>query len=226
MQFTNIAENALMVKLGETIDISTHKQLITLQQLINTSRRCGLIEAVIGFTTLTVYFDPLVTSHSDVKKLVINLNTHNNEKVFTPVIHHIPVCYDELYSPDINYVADYHQLSVEKVIELHISATYTVYFIGFSPGFPFLGGMSGKLATPRKSAPRPVIPAGSVGIAGKQTGIYPSQSPGGWQIIGRTPIKLVQLNQKRPTLLQPGDQIRFYRIKSEEFMQLANGEGL
>ncbi|KAB8125855.1 5-oxoprolinase subunit PxpB [Gracilibacillus oryzae] len=224
MQIQYIAEDAVMMRLGDIIDIGVHRQLITLQKQINNGNYLGITEAVIGFTTLVVYFDPMHTSHITVEKLLRDLSKSDLEISSSPTVHHIPVCYD--YGLDIHYVANYHQITVEEVIELHISAVYTVYFIGFSPGFPFLGGMNDKIATPRKAAPRQSVEAGSIGIAGKQTGIYPGQSPGGWQIIGRTPVNLVKINNEQPTLLQSGDQIHFYPINKKEFLETANNEGL
>ncbi|MBE3569818.1 MAG: 5-oxoprolinase subunit PxpB, partial [Bacillales bacterium] len=118
---------------------------------------------------------------------------------------------------DIEEVASTNGLSVEKVIEIHSSASYHVYFLGFAPGFPFLGGMDPSIATPRKQSPRLKVPAGSVGIAGNQTGIYPIETPGGWQIIGRTPISLFQPDQNPPTFLLPGDKVRFVPITKDVY---------
>ncbi|MDQ1233878.1 inhibitor of KinA [Paenibacillus sp. SORGH_AS306] len=132
----------------------------------------------------------------------------------------IPVCYGNEYGPDLEYVATYNHLSVEEVIAIHCSCEYLIYAIGFAPGFPYMGGMSTKIATPRKATPRLVIPAGSVGIAGTQTGIYPLATPGGWQLIGRTPLTLFRPNQHPPVLLASGMSIRFRAIDEEEYHYL------
>ncbi|MBX6395501.1 MAG: 5-oxoprolinase subunit PxpB, partial [Alicyclobacillaceae bacterium] len=129
----------------------------------------------------------------------------------------IPVCYGGEFGPDLAYVADYHGLTPERVIEIHSSTEYRVYMIGFAPGFPYLGGLSPELATPRKTSPRLTIPAGSVGIAGNQTGVYSVSTPGGWQIIGRTPLVLFRPDLHPPSLLKAGDRVRFYPISREEF---------
>ncbi|MFC4401801.1 5-oxoprolinase subunit PxpB [Gracilibacillus xinjiangensis] len=221
MQMINIAENALMIKLGDTLHPRAHQQLIALQKAINTSNKSELVEAVIGYTTLVIYFNPLQTSHNKVAEIINELCNHSYENSTSPTLHHIPVCYEEEFSPDIHYVAKYNHLTIEEVINLHLSPIYTVYFIGFSPGFPFLGGMCEEIATPRKATPRQSIHGGSVGIAGKQTGIYPSESPGGWQVIGRTPKQLVTVDNKIPTRFQSGDQIKFYQIDSREFAEIA-----
>lgn len=132
----------------------------------------------------------------------------------------IPVCYDPSLYPDLQDVAEHNDLTIDEVIRIHSEGLYQVYMLGFSPGFPFLGGMDETIATPRKKQPRLAIPAGSVGIAGKQTGIYPMETPGGWQLIGQTPFKLFDLNRNKPSLLKPGHLIRFNPISLEEFNEL------
>src|SRR5699024_9656039 len=127
----------------------------------------------------------------------------NNEKDAT--LYEIPVCYEEEFGWDMGEVTNSHSISQQELVALHTEPTYTVSFLGFSPGFPFLNGMNQAIQTSRKQNPRLEVPKGSVGLAGKQTGIYPSQSPGGWQIIGRTPIELLPLQPHKPTLLTPGD---------------------
>lgn len=129
----------------------------------------------------------------------------------------IPVLYGGEVGPDLEYVAKHHGISPEEVIQIHSKNDYLVYMIGFAPGFPYLGGLDERIATPRKKTPRLQIAAGSVGIAGNQTGVYPLETPGGWQIIGRTPRKLFLPNQSPPTLLQSGDTIRFVPITPEEY---------
>lgn len=138
----------------------------------------------------------------------------------------IPVCYGGEYGPDLEYVARHHNLTPEEVISIHSEGEYLAYMIGFAPGFPFLGGLSEKIATPRRPSPRTSIPAGSVGIAGMQTGVYPISTPGGWQLIGQTPIKLFLPEQNPPSLLQAGDIVKFEPISKEEYQEiLAKEEG-
>ena len=134
----------------------------------------------------------------------------------------IPVCYDVSLAPDLDELAKMHHLSHEEIIEIHIQQTYRVYMIGFMPGFAYMGTVDDRIASPRKSNPRLQVPAGSVGIAGTQTGIYPFISPGGWQIIGQTPLVLFDANKENPTLLEPGDHVRFHKISLEEFHHLKN----
>jgi inhibitor of KinA len=135
----------------------------------------------------------------------------------------IPVCYGGSFGPDLAEVAGLHQLSIAEVIQLHSAVVYKVYMIGFMPGFAYLGGMDERLSTPRKVTPRKSVPAGAVGVAGGQTGVYPLESPGGWQIIGQTPVRLFDLNRREPSLLKPGDTVIFKAIDSKEFNQLATG---
>jgi len=131
----------------------------------------------------------------------------------------IPVVYGGEYGPDMEWVSQYHNISVDEVIQLHTGTTYQVYMIGFMPGFPYLGELPEGLATPRRETPRTVIPQGSVAIAQRQTGIYPVESPGGWQILGRTPLKLFNPLHSPPTLLEMGDLVRFFSIGEKEFKQ-------
>jgi inhibitor of KinA len=129
------------------------------------------------------------------------------------------VCYGGELGPDLEFVAEHNKLSAEEVIGIHSASVYLVYMIGFAPGFPYIGGMSGKIAAPRRSSPRLKIPAGSVGIAGSQTGIYPIETPGGWQLIGQTPLKLFQPESKSPSLLKAGDVIQFKPISYNQFLE-------
>lgn len=141
----------------------------------------------------------------------------------SPVVVDIPVCYEEEYGPDLEVVATINELTPEEVIHIHTGQDYLIYALGFTPGFPYVGGVSEQISAPRKSTPRLKVPSGSVGIAGNQTGIYPIETPGGWQIIGRTPLALFLPEQYPPTLLEGGQYIRFRRIDREEFSFLRGG---
>ncbi|WP_018931064.1 5-oxoprolinase subunit PxpB [Gracilibacillus lacisalsi] len=220
MLLQSISENAIMMTLPYTPDSSAYLIAVK-QQLENQS---FIVEAVVGYRTITVYFDPLRISHQKMKKVITATSEQKQTEKINGRLHHIPVCYDKTFGIDIAHVMKNKKLSWQKVVALHSNPTYNVSFLGFSPGFPFLTGMDQTLATPRKDKPRLEVPQGSVGIAGGQTGIYPSTSPGGWQIIGRTPVNLLPLADDRPTLLAPGDQIRFYPITKIEFEQLQKEE--
>jgi inhibitor of KinA len=146
---------------------------------------------------------------------ILNQVTDNGELMGRTL--KIPVCYEAAFAPDLAELATEKNLTTDEVIRLHTNTVYRVYMIGFLPGFPYMGKVDGRMATPRRSSPRTSIPAGSVGIAGEQTGIYPLSSPGGWNIIGRTPIRLFDKDRPEPVLLQPGDAVQFYSITEDEF---------
>jgi len=150
------------------------------------------------------------------------LNSADTANLDSAQIMEIPVCYENDFGLDLQEIADFHDIDTESVIRLHTAPVYDVYMIGFVLGFPYLGGLDEKLYTPRKKSPRKVVPAGSVGIADRQTGIYPIQSPGGWQILGRTPVRLFDLERKNPFFLEMGDKVRFTAITRAEFESYTN----
>ncbi|AIY43916.1 Allophanate hydrolase 2 subunit 1 [Collimonas arenae] len=166
-------------------------------------------DVVPGMNNLTILFDPLAT---DGAQLAEKLQTAWDADLISQKAGRkieIPVIYGGDSGPDLEQVAIHTGLSPAEIVKRHTAAEYIVYFIGFQPGFPYLGGLDPKLATPRRSEPRLVVPAGSVGIGGSQTGIYPAASPGGWQLIGRSELQLFDPGFNPPTLLQPGDRVRF-----------------
>lgn len=228
--FRPLGDSALVVQLGYGIDPAIHNKIQQLCLLLENNPFHGFIEAVPSYNSLTVYYYPpsvnpnysiqikespyrIVSNY--ISKLLLELDTSKMPK---HRLIDIPVVYGGEYGPDLEFVASYNNLSIEEVISIHSSEEYLVYMIGFAPGFPFMGGMSERIATPRKDSPRLTIPSGSIGIAGKQTGVYPLETPGGWQIIGRTPFDLFLPNNFPPTLLQSGDKVRFVPISEEEFV--------
>jgi inhibitor of KinA len=182
----------------------------------------GVIEWSIGYHCLAVYFDPLVvdlaavTAWLEVAYGEICAASSKKGEPDAAVVE-IPVCYGGVHGPDLTEVAVHTGLAAQEVIHRHQQPLYRVVMIGFAPGFPYLSGMDQTLATPRKATPRLKIAAGAVGIAGKQTGVYPFSTPGGWQIIGRTPLPLFDVNASPPTSLRPGDYVRFSAISEEEY---------
>ncbi|CAM3211878.1 5-oxoprolinase subunit PxpB [Filibacter tadaridae] len=227
-----LGDSALIVQLGEGINPSIHKNVKELAILLDASPFNGYIESVPAYTSLTVYYNPYIV-HQSIKSVLINTSFQyvsvymedlvlqigkqalSDEKHVT-----IPVLYGGKYGPDLEYVANFHGLTTEEVIRIHSENEYLVYMIGFAPGFPFMGGMDERIATPRKESPRTAIVPGAVGIAGMQTGVYPLETPGGWQIIGQTPINLFLPDVWPPTLLQSGYKIRFKPISSGEYEYL------
>jgi inhibitor of KinA len=214
-----LSDDAVLIHFG-------HKnQNIKVQNAINQIERfpfLGLRELVPAYHTLTVYYDPFIVNGSfpfdKIKGHLENILKENHTtSVFKNRIIEIPVCYESEFAPDLEKLAISNNLTVEEAIRIHSSVIYDVRFIGFSPGFPFLEGLNEKLHFPRKTNPRLKVNQGSVGIAGKQTGIYSLDSPGGWQIIGRTPIKLFDIKNESPTLLKAADKVKFYPISQKDF---------
>ena len=223
MQFKPAGDSALVIIFGNEIDERTNKKVHAVARAIEKGSPEWLIEIVPTYTSVYVYYDPLKIGYSEVVEAVKPfLNAEPKEEKARIV--EIPTAYGGEFGPDIEFVAEYNGLSVDDVIEIHSKPLYRVYMLGFTPGFAYLGGMDERIATPRLEKPRLKVPAGSVGIAGKQTGIYPLESPGGWRLIGRTPLKLFDANREPPTLLQPGDYIKFVPISEEEFWEIYGGE--
>ncbi|AWF79838.1 allophanate hydrolase subunit 1 [Microbulbifer sp. A4B17] len=185
----------------------------------------GIIDIVPAYQCLTVIFNPSVCNHTTLYKLLTKATEEFlSGPVSTPKksrIVRIPVCYEEGFSPDLKALAEHAELSIQEIIERHTARRYLVHMLGFTPGFLYLGGLDPKLYCPRKETPRTKIPAGAVGIGGKQTGIYPQSTPGGWQIIGQTPLNLFQPSKPSPFIAAPLDEIEFYAIDSQEFYKLS-----
>lgn len=221
-----LGDSAVTVTFGDAIDETIHQAVCRFFQTVEQSPFPWMIEAVPTYTGVAIHYHPVNVKSGDcfpfiqVKKEVeqrLNQMAHDLFDEQKERIVEIPVCYGGKYGPDLGAVADYHHISIDKVIKIHAERQYRVYMIGFAPGFPYLGGLSSRLATPRKQTPRVKIPQGSVGIAGEQTGVYPMESPGGWQLIGRTPIKLFRPEHGEPSLLKTGDLVQFVPIDKETF---------
>jgi inhibitor of KinA len=230
-----LGDSALVIRFGDRIDPEIHGRVMSGLAAIE---RCGLPEItdiVPSYASLTVHYDParcrngnnasvpLLPYHRLAMELLKILDgLPESGAAPSPPLRsiEIPVCYGGLYGPDLEAVADHNGMTPEEVIALHSEARYRVYLIGFAPGFPYLGGMPERIAMPRRPSPRPRVPAGSVAIGGAQTGIYPIDSPGGWHIIGRTPLRLFSPERMPPALLFAGDAVRFRCISPEEFAAL------
>ncbi len=217
-------EKALVVEFGSRIDPGTNARVQSLCRSLERDPIPGVVETIPTFRSLLVSYDPLQVSFDQLVSRIQTVETRLPEiwPARTPLV--IPIVYGGQFGPDIDFVARHNGISVEEVIRLHVSGDYVVYMIGFTPGFPYLGGLAKQIATPRLKVPRTLVPAGSVGIAGEQTGVYPVESPGGWQLIGRTPLKLYDRTRKNPVLLAPGDSARFERIDETKFWQLERQE--
>lgn len=220
--FLNAGDKAIVVEFGDTIDPDTNKIVHNLNNKISSISIEGIIDTVPSYKSILIMFEPLQISSSEIQsKIIKELGIINNEENVAKFIVHIPTLYGGDFGPDLAFVAEHTNLDQSEVINLHASAKYLVYMMGFSPGFPYLGGLPPKLETPRMDTPRTNISGGSVGIADKQTGIYPVDSPGGWRIIGRTPIKLFDQNNTPPTLLIPGNYLKFDPIPDlDSYMEI------
>ena len=224
-RFKQLSDHALFVEFGTTINETTHVKIQNAIHRLQQQPFTGLVEIVPGYTNFCVYYDPFVVHKSlrsiPAKTIAEKVQDYieNLLKQQVPSLQansrliEIPVVYGGVFGPDLAYVAQVNGLTQKEVIEIHTARDYLVYMLGFAPGFPFLGGLDGRIATPRHTTPRLEIAAGSVGIAGEQTGIYPLATPGGWQIIGRTLTPLFSLEQNPPSLLQTGDRVRFIAVK-------------
>ena len=209
--------------LGSRISETTGAQVAALTQAVHRAQPAGVIETVPAFASLLVRYDPLCTDYETVSAALCRLaeGIEAGEAQSGRTVD-IPVCYGGAYGEDLPAVARHAGLSEEEVIRLHSGRTYRIYMLGFLPGFPYLGGLDERLHTPRRETPRTRIPAGSVGIGGQQTGIYPMESPGGWQLIGRTPLCLFAPGRTLP--YAAGDSIRFVPIDAREFERIAAQE--
>ena len=207
------SDRSLLLSFGDEITLENHLAVARLTRCLQGVR--GILNLHPAYTSVLVDFDPRLRSHADVEALLrAQIAAHQDEAPAPPRYVEIPVHYGGEYGPDLNDVARHTGLSEKRVVELHSSADYLVYFVGFSTCFPYLGGLPGELATPRLSAPRKHVPVGSVAIGGPQAGIYPLASPGGWRLIGRTDLKLFDLNASPPPLLRMGDRLRFVPVES------------
>lgn len=210
-----LGDAALVVDFGATIAPEINSRIRQLTAGLEKNEMPGMLEAVPGYTTLTLHYNPLIISYDRfvgrAKEILKNSFSSEIEDQKPKVI---PVWYN---GPDLAVVSKHTGLRIEEIIERHTDVEYLVYMIGFAPGFPYLGGMDKILSTPRRETPRIKIPAGSVGIAGEQTGVYPMETPGGWQLIGQTPIVLFDLEREQPSFLSAGDRVKFHAISKGEF---------
>ncbi len=216
--FSPLSEQALVIEVGSAINVITEQAVRKISALLEQQPPDWLIEFIPAFTTVTVFYDPCLLRQREVEQaLRLLLEDLSDIEPPEPRLIEIPVCYGGEFGPDLEFVARHNNLTEEQVIRIHLSGTYRVHMIGFAPGFPFMGGMSEKIAAPRRSSPRLRIPERSVGIAGMQTGVYPIETPGGWQLIGRTPLRLFRPDQDIPSLLMAGDEIHFTQISEDEY---------
>jgi inhibitor of KinA len=222
-RFLSLGEQGLVVELGAAIDDAIADRVERLARRIGERLGHRVLEVVPTYRSLLVLHDPVDEPRADLIEAIAGLASEPDEApaaVGRRVVR-IPVCYGGAGGPDLEWVAAHTGLSVDEVVARHCAPAYRVHMLGFTPGFPYLGGMDPRLACPRLDAPRPRVVAGSVGIGGEQTGVYPVPSPGGWRILGRTPLRLFDPAAARPFLLRAGDRVRFAPIAPATFAELA-----
>jgi KipI family sensor histidine kinase inhibitor len=224
-RFRTAGDRGILVEYGDVIDPAVNNKVRSMATVMEDNPSEGVTEIIPTYRSLLIIYDPSITRPAKLKKILETLEARLGEiQIAPPRTVEIPVCYGGAFGPDIETVADTNNLTVEEVIERHCEPEYPIYMVGFTPGFPFLGGLSEKLHTPRLETPRTLVPEGSVGIANNQTGIYPIASPGGWQLIGRTPLKLFAPWRPNPFLYQAGDRLKFKPISAEEYARTAEEE--
>ena len=209
-KFLPAGDRAMVVELGDSISPETNRRVHGLVRALEGRALPEIVDLVPTYRSLLVLYNPLLASFDGLREMVASLDDDTADAgKEAPNVVEVPTVYGGAHGPDLDFVAEHNGLSPEEVVEIHSGADYPVYMLGFTPGFPYLGGLSEKLHTPRLATPRTVTPGGSVGIAEAQTGVYPVQSPGGWRIIGRTPLALFDPEREPPSLLNAGDVVRF-----------------
>jgi KipI family sensor histidine kinase inhibitor len=212
-----MGDRSLLVELGEKISPDVNRRVQELMLRLQQARLPGVREFAPGYRSLLVVFDPLTIAPAELKERITEVSArHGSAGLPQAKLLSVPVFYGGDYGPDLEWVAGHLGISTDEVIRLHTETMYRVYMIGFTPGYPYMGELPAALAVPRRSTPRTRVPKGSVGIAQRQTGIYSAESPGGWQIIGWTPIELFDPTRQLPTLLEMGDKVKFEAVRKVE----------
>lgn len=215
-------DSAVTIQVGNTISETVNREVVALVQALQTKQLPGISEIVPSYCAVCIHYDPMLLSYEQLINALQQLDvvTYHKQTDDQRIVE-IPVCYGGVFGPDLNFVAQHNGLTEEEVIQRHSSGLYLVYMLGFLPGFAYMGGMDNSIACPRLPTPRTKIPAGSVGIAGAQTGVYPLDSPGGWQLIGRTPLKMFAIDGEQAHFtLSAGDYVRFVPITEERYSEL------
>ncbi len=219
VSFQPFGEHAVLINWTSAIDVDVHADIVAFDRLLLSKHSNEIEETVISYHSLAIYLSHDVDPKDfieTIKPIFKERRTGNRDEA--SFLIQVPVCYEPEFAPDLKQVADIHGMSVDEVIDLHTTPTYKVYFLGFLPGFPYLGGLNPKLHTPRRPNPRPKVEQGAVGIGGEQTGIYTMDSPGGWNIIGRSPLFFFDPKKDPPSVVAAGDYVQFVSISKEEFL--------
>ena len=228
LRLSALGDRALLIHLGDAIDEQTHRLVRTVCARLSEHPVPGMTELVPAFASVAVHYEPSAVPNGDesppharfAAAIESALRNLGDESIPPPRAVEIPVCYGNEFGPDLEEVGRQHDLTPDEVVRLHSGASYRVYMLGFAPGFAYMGGLPEAIATPRRTEPRTAVPAGSVGIGGSQTGVYPLTLPGGWRLIGRTPVRLFDAARQPPTLLSVGDVVRFRAVSPTEYREL------
>ena len=215
-----MGDRGLLLEFGDEISLEINEKVRRMALTLQAVAIEGIIETIPTYRSLLILYNPLILSIEDLKKRLEGMEEGLGQSPFPePKLTRIPVVYGGTYGPDLDYVAKFCQITPKEVVRSHCSKPYHIYMIGFMPGYPYMGELPEGLITPRLKTPRLSVPTGSVAIAQRQTGIYPMESPGGWQIIGQTPVQLFDPEKEHPVLLQMGDLVQFYPITEKEFKE-------
>ncbi len=218
-----MGDRALVIEFGDRLDPELSARIAAAAQQLRASPPPGVLDIVPAYTTLALHYDPAVIGAGTtpyealIEQIESWLHAQADAELLPGRLVEIPVCYGDGLGEDLEELARHHGLMPDEVIEIHCGTDYRVHLIGFVPGFAYLGNLDSRIATPRRDAPRPRVPAGSVAIGGDQTGVYPLETPGGWHLIGRTPVKMFTPEAEPPCLLGVGDTVRFVQISRAEF---------
>ncbi|HZG22922.1 MAG TPA: 5-oxoprolinase subunit PxpB [Chitinophagaceae bacterium] len=226
-----IGDSAITIDFGNYISEAFNKKVMAMKLWFHKNPFDGLLDVIIAYSSLSVIYDPArvrtiykpsTTVFEFIRQKLVQASEEASITERDRIVKRIPVCYDLAFGFDLEFIAAQRNTTIEEIVELHTSFNYRVYMIGFQPGFPYMASISERIFIQRKDTPRQVVPAGSVGLAGIQTGIYPLDSQGGWQIIGRTPIRLFDKSRPERLVLKPGDVVRFYPVNMKEFNRLSD----
>ena len=220
-RIVSAGDSALVAEFENRIDPAINARVVSLAAALNGARASGVREIVPTYRSVTVYFDPLRTDQDALVAQINRLATEPVGDAAASTAHHVPVCYGGELGPDLDAIASRAGLTPAEVVSAHAARTYRVFMLGFLPGFAYMGAIDERLSVPRRSVPRTRVPGGSVEIAGTQTGIHPRDAPGGWHLLGRTPLRFFDVTQIEPALLKPGDTVRFHPVDRQEFDRLS-----
>ncbi len=222
MRFLPAGDRALVVEFGDRVDRALNAEVLRLDGVLRAARPRGVLETVPTFRSLMVHYDPSATSRADLEGAIARLLDNRPGRHADARRWRIPVCYEGAFAPDLDAVSRLTGLAPAEIVALHHAVSYHVYMLGFLPGFPYLGDLAQPLRLPRRPDPRLRVPAGSISIATSLTAIYPYESPGGWHLIGATPIRLFDAARTPPALLAPGDAVRFEPIGADHFAAIGH----